>query len=53
VAALRKVTPNLLGAVLNAVDIKSKGYYYYYYPHTPGAESRPAKPRPKPVAVEK
>jgi len=53
VAALRKVTPNLLGAVLNAVDIKAKGYYYYYYPHTPGTESRPAKPRPKPVAAVK
>jgi capsular exopolysaccharide synthesis family protein len=53
VGALRKVTPNLLGAVLNAVDIKSKGYYYYYYPHTPGTESRPAKPRPKPVAAVK
>ncbi len=30
-AALRKVQPNVLGAVLNAVDIKAKGYYYYYY----------------------
>jgi polysaccharide biosynthesis transport protein len=30
-AALRKVQPNVLGAVLNAVDIKTKGYYYYYY----------------------
>jgi capsular exopolysaccharide synthesis family protein len=53
VNALRKVTPNVLGAVLNAVDIKSKGYYYYYYPHTPGSESRPAKPRPKPVVAVK
>ena len=53
VGALRKVTPNLLGAVLNAVDIKAKGYYYYYYPHTPGTESRPPKPRPKPVAAVK
>jgi len=53
VGALRKVTPNVLGAVLNAVDIKAKGYYYYYYPHTPGSESHPAKPRPKPVAVKK
>jgi succinoglycan biosynthesis transport protein ExoP len=31
VASLRKVTPNLLGGVLNAVDVKSKGEYYYYY----------------------
>jgi capsular exopolysaccharide synthesis family protein len=27
--ALRKVTPNVLGAVLNAVDVKSKAYYGY------------------------
>jgi polysaccharide biosynthesis transport protein len=33
VASLRKVTPNLLGGVLNAVDIKSRGdSYSYYYP---------------------
>jgi capsular exopolysaccharide synthesis family protein len=29
--ALRKVTPNVLGAVLNAVDVKTKGYYGYAY----------------------
>jgi polysaccharide biosynthesis transport protein len=29
--ALRKVTPNVLGAVLNAVDVKSKAYYGYGY----------------------
>ncbi len=27
--ALRKVTPNVIGAVLNAVDVKTKGYYDY------------------------
>ena len=33
VASLRKVTPNLLGGVLNAVDIKATGgHYAYYYP---------------------
>ena len=32
VAAMRKVTESLIGAVLNAVDIKTQGYYYYYYP---------------------
>ena len=53
VNALKKVTPNLLGAVLNAVDIKAKGYYYYYYPHTPGTERVPAKARPKAVASGK
>jgi succinoglycan biosynthesis transport protein ExoP len=30
-AALRKVTPNVIGAVLNAVDVKTKGYYGYGY----------------------
>lgn len=29
--ALRKVTPNVVGAVLNAVDVKTKGYYGYQY----------------------
>jgi capsular exopolysaccharide synthesis family protein len=51
-AALRKVTPNVLGAVLNAVDMKARGHYYYYYPkkkekpevaksHRPGALATP------------
>jgi len=31
VAAIRKATPNLLGVVLNAVDVAAKGYGYYYY----------------------
>lgn len=31
-AALRKFTPNVLGAVLNAVDFKGREHYYYYYP---------------------
>jgi capsular exopolysaccharide synthesis family protein len=53
VSALRKVTPNVLGAVLNSVDIKAKGYYYYYYPQTTGTEGQPAKPRPKAVAAAK
>jgi capsular exopolysaccharide synthesis family protein len=29
--ALRKVSPNVIGAVLNAVDVKTKGYYGYAY----------------------
>jgi capsular exopolysaccharide synthesis family protein len=36
VAALRKATPNVLGVILNAMDVKTKGYYYYhqyYYSH--------------------
>jgi succinoglycan biosynthesis transport protein ExoP len=30
-ARLRKATPNVLGGILNSVDLKSKGEYYYYY----------------------
>jgi succinoglycan biosynthesis transport protein ExoP len=41
-AALRKFTPNVLGAVLNAVDLKGREHYYYYYPmkDTPAAAKR-------------
>ncbi len=42
VAMLRKATPHLLGAVLNDIDIKAKGYYYYYYPR----KESPAAPAP-------
>jgi capsular exopolysaccharide synthesis family protein len=46
IAALRKTTPVLLGAVLNAVDVKAQGYYYYYYHHDgPGADDRKIGPR--------
>ena len=31
ISALRKVTPHLVGAVLNAVDMKSSAYYGYKY----------------------
>jgi capsular exopolysaccharide synthesis family protein len=31
--ALRKATDHVLGAVLNAVDVKTRGHYYYYYQH--------------------
>jgi len=44
VAALRKTTPNLLGAVLNVVDVRARSYKYYYYPQrdaAPPAGSRP------------
>lgn len=37
ITSLRRVTPNLLGVVLNAIDAKAKGYYYYYYHHAEGA----------------
>jgi capsular exopolysaccharide synthesis family protein len=57
VTALRKATPNLLGAVLNAVDVKAKGYYYYYYQHdtgTSGKQPAAAKGRgPTPIAARK
>jgi capsular exopolysaccharide synthesis family protein len=39
VNALRKATPNVLGVVLNQVDIQQKGYYYYYYQDDAGADS--------------
>jgi polysaccharide biosynthesis transport protein len=32
VAALCRMTANVLGAVLNAVDLKGREHYYYYYP---------------------
>jgi capsular exopolysaccharide synthesis family protein len=46
VAALRKATPNLLGVVLNAVDVKGRPYQYYYYtqneePQAPGGAPAP------------
>ena len=48
VASLRKVTPNLLGGVLNSVDIKSTGEHYsYYYPsHDDGKASPRVDRRP-------
>jgi Mrp family chromosome partitioning ATPase len=52
VTALRKATPNLLGAVLNAVDVKAKGYYYYYYQQDTGTSGKaPAAGKPKVPAV--
>jgi len=41
--ALRKVTNTVLGAVLNAVNVRAKGYYYYYYPHDTEASGAPNK----------
>jgi capsular exopolysaccharide synthesis family protein len=45
-AALRKATPNLLGAVLNVVDVRAQSYHYYYYSQREGARdrTRPAPP---------
>jgi capsular exopolysaccharide synthesis family protein len=47
ITALRKVTPDLLGAVLNVVDIKAQGYYYYYYQHHQDAADQKKKSPPK------
>jgi succinoglycan biosynthesis transport protein ExoP len=44
-AALRKAQPNVLGAVLNGVDIKSKGYYTYYYQQHKDKKAAAAEPR--------
>ncbi len=47
VVALRKATPNLLGAVLNVVDVRARSYQYYYYPQRDGApDGRPKPPAP-------
>lgn len=40
VAALQKASPNVLGVVLNQVDVQQKGYYYYYYQHDAAAGAR-------------
>jgi capsular exopolysaccharide synthesis family protein len=37
IASLRRVTPRLVGAVLNAVDVRSKAYYGYAYEHQRGS----------------
>ena len=50
-AALRKATPNLLGVVLNAVDVRARGYQYYYYPERGRARgpTRPPTPGDRPT----
>jgi len=45
IQSLQKVTPNLIGVVINALDTKTRGYYYYYYNQdhkATGEFSRPA-----------
>ncbi len=44
VAALRKATPNLLGAVLNVVDVRARSYNYYYYAQREGGRHRREAP---------
>jgi succinoglycan biosynthesis transport protein ExoP len=43
VTSLRRATPNLLGAVINDIDIQAKGYYYYYYPRKGGGRASDSK----------
>ena len=52
--ALRKATNNVLGAVLNGVDLKTRGQYYYYHyqPHARDAAKGPNRGRRENVAVE-
>jgi capsular exopolysaccharide synthesis family protein len=51
VNALRKATDNLLGVVLNAVDVRAKGYGYYYYQHERDAPEGGEKPEPTTTAA--
>ena len=44
IMALQKATPNLLGVVINALDIKTRGYYYYYYHQDHKATGEIARP---------
>ena len=47
IQALQKVTPNLIGVVINALDTKTRGYYYYYYhqdQRATGETQRPGGP---------
>ena len=53
VLALRKVTPNLLGAVLNVVDVRGRGYQYYYYPRREAQGERGPKPPPPTGGLER
>jgi polysaccharide biosynthesis transport protein len=48
VAALRKASANLLGVVLNVVDVRARSYQYYYYPQRGDAAEVAARP---PVAA--
>ncbi len=53
VAALRRATPNLLGAVLNAVDMQARAYHYYYYSQHETRSAKAAEPQPAPEATTK
>jgi len=52
-AALRRVAPNVLGAVLNAIDLKSTSQYQYYYSSEDKAKAKEGetKPRRRPLTA--
>ena len=50
--ALRKVTPNVIGAVLNAVDVSTKGYYGYAYYGSHGESKDAAAEHPQAAASQ-
>ena len=45
IQSLQKVTPNLVGVVINALDTKTRGYYYYYYNQDQKGTGEVARPR--------
>ena len=47
IASLRKVTPHLTGAVLNAVDVKSNAYYGYTYKDEKSRQEADRDPSPE------
>ena len=51
VAALRKVAPSLLGAVLNAIDVEASGYYGYAYDSGRLASGHGGRSAPPPAAA--
>jgi polysaccharide biosynthesis transport protein len=52
-ASLRRVNPQVLGAVLNSVDMKDGGYGYYYYTPRISEKAPPARgARPNGSAVK-
>jgi polysaccharide biosynthesis transport protein len=54
VISLRRVTSSVLGAVLNAVDVKAQGYYYYAYQHeSAGAAAKGAPAAARTMAARK
>jgi succinoglycan biosynthesis transport protein ExoP len=46
ISALHKATPNLLGVVLNVVDVRARSYQYYYYPQHGRDAAREGTPAP-------